>query len=162
MKRRSLLIALALSSMSCRPALFRYVQVDNPPHRLLFVAIFGSTDRVAYLNDQEVANPARPYQYVPIVLNCDFNLADDRRSWGQNYPNLSFEYYMKHRTCPLSDRDWDIVNDLSVTSTPEFRIYSANGSQLLGSLSAAAEGDRIVEKLIQFLVTVGHQSSDRS
>ncbi len=152
MKRRSFLIALALSSISCRPVLLRYVQVDNPANRLLLVTIVGSTDQVAYLNDPEVAALSARYRYVPIVLNCEFSLADDRRYWANNYLSVSFEYYMKHRNCPFSDRDWDIVNDLAVTSTPEFRIYSADGSQLLRSIAASAEDERTIAQLRQFLV----------
>ncbi len=151
MRRGSFLIVL--SALSCHSALHKYVPVDNPTNRRLFVAIVGSTDEVKYLDRREIALVAEPFRYVQLVLSCGFNLLEERRFWEQYYSDVSFEHYMKHRTCALSDRDWDLVNELAVSSTPEFRIYSADGRQLLSSMSAGTEDETTIAQLRQFLLT---------
>ncbi len=153
MKTRSFLIVLALSALSCHSTLGKYAQVDNSNNRRLFVAIVGSTDESKYLDRGEIASVAARFQYVRLELSCGFNLLEERRYWEQYYMDVSFEHYMKHRTCALSDRDWDLVNDLAVSSTPEFRIYSADGRQLLSSMSAGTEDETTIAQLRQFLVT---------
>jgi len=157
MIKRRFLIALALSLLSCQSAVPKNLQVYNPSHRLLFVAIMGSSEQIAYLNQPDVATLAVGFQYVPLQLSCPFNLVEDRRYWEQHYAQLSFEQYMKQRSCALSDRDWELVNELAVTSTPEFRIYSADGRRLLSSMSGDADDAKTIAQLRQFLVSAARR-----
>lgn len=157
MIKRRFLIALSLSLLSCHSAVPKHLQVYNPSHRLLFVAIIGSGEQITYLNQPDVARLAVGFEYLPLQLSCPFNLVEDRRYWEQHYAQLSFEQYMKQRTCALSDRDWNLVNELAVTATPEFRIYSADGRVLLSSMSGDSDDAKTVAQLRQFLVSAAQR-----
>lgn len=133
----------------------RWIKSASGTKPFVLVVVHGDMDDVDILQRPEIFQLRGQYfAYEDLALSFSYDRAADRAAWAECCMNVSYDFYLTHRTGAFSKRDVSIIKAFDVARTPMFFIASRSG-EILGTYSGVdyrVDENAFVEQFRAFLL----------